>query len=366
MLPYYMLFAVPTVYLGIMYSLKNVDRKKANTQAMIIFFSILALMLVLRHEKVGSDITLYLYRFETLRNVPFSGVFSFSDMERGYLVFSWLLSKVIHDPQVFIAVVSLIIIIPIAYLYVKESENTLLGLSIFVLLPVFCITFSGIRQAIAMSITVFAFYFVKHRKPLWFIASVFLAVLFHQSAAVVLLIYPIYHLRIKKQNFWLFVPFIGIIYVFNAQIFNFILRFMGEKYQERYSELESTGAYSMIILFILFALYSFIVVDEEKMDYETLGLRNVMLLAVSLQLFAPIHHIAMRMNYYYLMFLPICMSRVVCRCRDCDKKINDIIVVCMCLFFLWYYFNNAHGALYTNVSLHIYPYAPFWQEGFGY
>ena len=53
----------------------------------------------------------------------------------------------------------------------------------------------------------------------------------------------------------------------------------------------------MLILFGAFVVFSFLVVDEKKLDEETIGLRNFLLMAFTLQIFAPLHTLAMRMGY---------------------------------------------------------------------
>ena len=53
----------------------------------------------------------------------------------------------------------------------------------------------------------------------------------------------------------------------------------------------------MLILFALFTVFAFIIPDELIIDKETTGLRNFLLLSLVLQMFAPLHSLAMRLNY---------------------------------------------------------------------
>jgi hypothetical protein len=61
----------------------------------------------------------------------------------------------------------------------------------------------------------------------------------------------------------------------------------------------------MLILFLIFTVFAYLVPDESKLDPDTIGMRNFLLLAVAIQMFAPLHSLAMRMNYYYIVFIPL-------------------------------------------------------------
>ena len=114
----------------------------------------------------------------------------------------------------------------------------------------------------------------------------------------------------------------------------------------------------MLILFVIFAVFAFLVPDETLLDAETIGLRNFLLLSVVLQMFAPLHTIAMRMNYYYIIFIPLLMPNII---RARSKKWEEVAVVArhiMVAFFAMYFFYNA----YTGTgNLEVFPYHFFWE-----
>jgi hypothetical protein len=147
-------------------------------------------------------------------------------------------------------------------------------------------------------------------------------------------------------------------FVFKTQIFNFLLGFMDEKYQETYSELSNTGAYSMVILFVLFSVFSFVILDEEKANKDVVGLRNILLLATVIQFFALINTVAMRMNYYFVIFIPLFLPMLVKNTKVKYARIVEIAHIVMCIFFIGYYFVDA----YTGYDmLQLYPYIPYWK-----
>jgi hypothetical protein len=107
----------------------------------------------------------------------------------------------------------------------------------------------------------------------------------------------------------------------------------------------------------MFTVFAFLIPDESCLDTETLGLRNFLLFSLFLQMFAPLHMLAMRMNYYYIIFIPLLMPKIVA-CSS--KKWEQFSIVgrhVMVVFFLVYFFWSAKD----GGGLHVFPYHFFWE-----
>ena len=146
--------------------------------------------------------------------------------------------------------------------------------------------------------------------------------------------------------------------MFRNNIYLLALSFIGGKYEERYSDIDSTGAYAMLIMFIFFVLYSFFVPAREQMDSTTTALRNIMVITLFFQIFVTINPIVMRINYYWLIFVPLLIPRITNRWTKIDFKYKKIIDIGLYLFFTFYYLDKAHSV----DSLNIYPYVFCWGE----
>ena len=181
--------------------------------------------------------------------------------------------------------------------------------------------------------------------------------LFHTSAFIIALLYPVYHVNITKEKLFFVVPVILLVFVFNEQIFSFVIRFMGEKYEDLYSNIEETGAFTMIIFFAVFTVYAFITPQKNQLDKDTVGLRNILLLSLCLQMFAPINNIAMRMNCYFLVFLPLLIPKIGTRCHQKDKDLVRLLEILLIVFLLVYFIWTGYTG--TDI-LEVFPYTPFW------
>ena len=118
----------------------------------------------------------------------------------------------------------------------------------------------------------------------------------------------------------------------------------------------------MLILFALFTIISYILPDDKAIDRETIGLRNFLLFAVLLQCFAPVHYLAMRMNYYFIMFIPILIPKVLKNTKYHFGDVAWLAKIVMNGFFLVYYLFNTYVSCQTGLSaLDTYPYKFFWE-----
>ena len=352
MLPYYLLVFIPFFVAGFGFL---VNKKIESKIIFYLFFSLLLLVLCVRDITCGVDLTNYNLYFQEEALAPFSNKY---DLEFGFVLLELISAFFAPEFQLFLCFVAVFAIVPLLYLYKKESEIPLLTIALFITIAPFSMYFSGLRQVCAMAVAVPAYYFSKRKKPICFLLTVALAMLFHQSAFILALLYPAYHLRVRRNSLFVIVPLLVGVVIFNEQIFEFLLGFLSDSYAEKYSEYESTGAYTILIVLVVFAAYSFFMPREMKLEEDVIGLRNLLLLSVLIQSFAPVHSLAMRFNYYYLIFVPILIPKIANRSSSKNKPLAKLSVVAMCCFFTVYFFYYA----YTSEDiLNIYPYVPFWE-----
>ena len=154
-----------------------------------------------------------------------------------------------------------------------------------------------------------------------------------------------------------------LVYIFNRPIFNTATAILNYIFGEDYSAVATdTGAYTMLILYILFAIFSYVIPDESLMNKETLGLRNFLLMAVVIQCFAPLHTLAMRMNYYFILFIPMLIPKIIKCSKQSLKQVAYLSNWVLSGYLLVYYLDKLYTSCTTGVSsLGTYPYRFFWQ-----
>lgn len=372
MFPYVLIIAIPLFFLfvsverrkgvsGLVVSLGASEKTRSSNLAIPVFFIALFIVLAVRDKTVGIDVINYEFIFKqhASRGVDWHTVFS---PEGLYWAFNWIVGRFTRNFQWYLAICAALTIFPIAKIYNEDRNHSYLKIILFVNMVTFIFLFSGIRQALAMAVGMIAYKYVREKKITRFLICCVVALGIHHSGFMLIPMYFLYHASLKKKHLFIAVPVIVAVFIFKRQIFSifgsFLLAF-SDKYDRA---IETTGAYMSLVLFIVFAIFSYVILDETKIDEETTGLRNFLLFSVVLQIFALLGETAMRLNYYYILFIPILIPKVIQNAKPRYKGIAQIGLYVMCAFFTIYFFAGIREALITGEStLKTVPYIPFWR-----
>ncbi|MBR6050896.1 MAG: EpsG family protein [Clostridia bacterium] len=353
MFPYYLLIFVPLFFSVVRFKTKS--KIVYNRLPLIMFFIFFIILLSLRSVNCGVDLMNYQNKFDNISYSSLKSFFDFSSVEQGYKFLSAISKIIVNDFQFFLFLCAIVSVVPIMLLYINETKHNLLTISLFVGVAPFTIFFSGLRQSIAIGIGIICYYFCKKNKIILFLLFVALAFSFHQSSIVLLLLYPLTHVKFTKK--WiapiliLFVVFM----VYNKQIFS-VLMGLNDRYESLYT-ISDTGSYTYLILIFIFVIYSFVIPDEN--DGDLIGLRNLLVLMLFIQSFAPINTVVMRLNYYFLILIPIIIPKIIDNSKPQYRQVANISSIVFTCFFIFWFFKEAYTG--SNI-LHAFPYIPFWED----
>lgn len=354
MLPFVFLLLVPILIQHI--EIKTIDYQKKNKFAITLFFVLLTILVMFRHESVGTDTENYINIYSYISRLDWSNI-NVGASEFGFSVLCKMISIFSLEPRLFLVVVAVVVFSVILPTYCRLCLDSSLTIVLFCTMSTFVMMFSGIRQMIAIGIGFIAYEFTREKKFFCFLISVIVAISFHSSALMLLFMYHLYHARITKKWLYIVIPVMSIVFIYNKPIFS-TLTLILEKYSRFEGSVTSTGAYTMLILFVLFAVFAFLIPDEEQIDDETIGMRNFLLLSIIVQMFAPLHSLAMRMNYYYIIFIPLLMPKIIHFRNERWEQVAIAGRHIMVVFFLGYFFINA----YSGGALKVFPYHFFWEN----
>ena len=360
MLAYVLLAAVPLVYLFFLRILRNSTRLSglpADSSMLNLFFFLCFLIHALRAQVVGVDVPNYLAKYLLVDHLSWREWMMSSSWEPGFMVLTKLIGIVSDHRQIYLAAIAAVILFPMGWFYSRESEGPVLTMALFLILPVFGMLFTGLRQSISIMLAIPAYCFTRERKLVPFLLTVVGAVLFHLSAVILILMYPVYHMRLPRRALTWILPLLAVVYLFSGRIFAVLLSVLSMLYSDNDWTVQSTGAYSMLLLFGMLMIFSYLFIQEDTADAELLGQRNLLVLSVFLQCFASVNSLAMRMNYYFLLFLPVLIPRVIRQAAGIKALICKIANVVLCTFFLFYFFRQAAAG---SSGFRIFPYVPFW------
>jgi hypothetical protein len=192
----YLLYVMSPVIVWILMNIINTksinydDRRKKNY--IIICGIIMALMIGLRYKGVGSGDTAFYYsNWKMMSRVSWSdlpGILQRVDLEYGYQIIVWFLSHLFSGGQWLLIFSGVFFSLSVCLFTYRNSKNPVISLMVFNCLGLFNFMVQGLRQAIAMSICLFAYEQCKKKHFIKFILLVAIACLFHASALVFILV----------------------------------------------------------------------------------------------------------------------------------------------------------------------------------
>ena len=275
---------------------------------------ILSLIVGLRNQTMG-DMPGYIYGFElvsaaSFRQVLTMGVYNF---ERGFIIFNKLLSYICADSQILVLGCAMLAIIPFAVWIYRKSAEPFLSFVLLVGMPSFLWVYSAMRQMSAIGICVFALEAVQDRKWKKFILMVLVASLFHYSAIIFIIVYPVYWFRTGKAGRKLSIAVILLVYAFRYPLFMILKHVL---HKDSYTA-DSNNA---IMLFLVYcAIYVFCTIFGRE-DENQNGLLNVFFLACLTQAMGGVNMEVGRTTWYYAIPMVILIPEIVSSYQDVITK----------------------------------------------
>lgn len=331
------------------------NREKKRCVHVFLIYGIITILFSLRHPGMGVDLGYfrgygYLSSFEKISDYSWLQIFSlegFLNYEMGYVWFCKLLSYISSDPQMLLIGCAIVSIVPIAITIYEKSSDVLFSTIIYMALPIFSLLFSGLRQGIAIAICFYSIRFIETREWKKFLLLIVIAMLFHTSAFLFLIAYPVYHLTLDKKWRMASVPLIFVVYILRYPLFSILSKLLKEN-----AVPDNNGAITLLIIFTF--IYCFCIVFS-KQDKQLNGYMNIFYIGCLCQCFGGVYNTAIRIGYYFMGILCLLLPLTI-------KKINDyathtIIKIVLYICFVVY----GITAITNNSLVETDQYYWFWQ-----
>lgn len=330
-----------------------IPKNKRNLIVCILCFFLLWFIQAFRDYSIGVDLKGYIPFFRT------AGSWGYKKdlIEPGYTYFTIFIRRNISsNPTVFLAFVSAAILIPVSLIFKKYSKLPVLSFIIYASFIIYIFSFSGLRQTMAIGITTLSYIFIEKKKILPFIGLVFLATLFHSSAIIFIITYPLCnYLNTTKRKY--FISFcIGLISLLSLRnILNYIIPFIFQDSQERYMEYYAgniRAAYNLAILIFIFFLATFLVKNPTRTD---LNMRMILFISFWCQCLGLISPVVPRIGFYFIVFLGVALANVTEE-LPVNKTRRLVASICLAVFMIGFFFTK-----YSSGYLNVIPYKFIWE-----
>lgn len=335
-------FVILYIYLIVAFFASKQIKNPQKRSKRFCVFSFLGLLFLLGFHSptIGTDVDgFYVPYFERCLSDPIS--FSFvGGIEPLFHDFTYLIKSLTDDVQVYLFIVAIIILFPIIFLFYKHSNNIFLSLIFYVSFTLFHFAFSGLRQAMAISIVCLGFYYLLKNNWKLFVLLVLLASTFHTSAIFAIIALPL--MKIDLSDYvWLiiFIVFAFIIAAMPSVILVIVdLIFSEGKYQSALDE--KNGSITLAFLYLLFALFQIFLA---KKNHQKSMVQFTLLLFV-VQLTGLRSNFAARIGYYFLPLMFIFIPNVIESTKG--KGLKNLLVTAFTAFLVFFFvYSNGGGYL---------------------
>ena len=298
-------------------SIKSVA--KLNERFAMVVFIILATLTMFRDVHIGNDTDVYIWVYSNVCNGIKQG--EFLRFEFGYQQLNILLSVFFKNPQAILIATGFICYVLIGLHMIKHVDNKLLYVVLFYTL-LFSHYTNIIRQAIALSILIFAYEYCCKKKYVITVVLTLVAMLFHYAAIVFLAYVALKKVKLtpKSASFLFLMAVIFSLFADRFLLKWFIKLIPSYEYYltgERVGTGQLGTVLNLLIVLVLFLLY-YLPRKQHKISNEILWL---FLLCGGLTALSFIMNNFTRVAYVF--YLPI--IKECCAYPTVYKKKNGII-----------------------------------------
>lgn len=324
--------------------------QKGNT--LFILFALAAMFVIMGLRDVtalGNDSrTSFYWQFQRIVDSAWSELPKFLPGERnpGIVYLLKLVAAAGGDYYTFNMVFSAIVLISFGFMVKQYSDSPVQSCCYYWGLLTYLLMFDAMKQALAMSVLIFAFDAIIKKKPIRFLLLVLFASCFHYPALVFLPAYLIARVKIERGFLLLMAALLVVVFIFRNQIINFMLAaYKGEDEQISLEGVAFLGTKVIIMLVILVVSIVLRPLGKDDTVYNTLI--KFVGVATVFQTFCYYNNIFERLADYYFQFatilLPMVFDSRKQRCRilepQTERVAKTLASYAFCAFGVWRFAN---------------------------
>ncbi|MDY3304982.1 MAG: EpsG family protein [Clostridia bacterium] len=306
----------------------------------------IALVLIMgcRYADIDSrgDLNNYARLYTKIKDVEWKSVIGYNNMEPGYLIMNKFLSTVLPWTQSIIFIEAFICVFSTFRFIYKNCRDVYLAVLLYLAQGPFIFQLTGFRQAIAMSICLFAVEYVKKRKLFRFLILVGLACTFHTTAVMFIPFYFVANFKLSFKTIAIYTVYY-ILMLFSApMLLLWGSNLTGSDYTEAGFLGNLTG--SLINLFF-YAVTLFLALYISKHGGETIRWKwNMSFLGVVIYLMRFISLPFERISFYFSSGIEVYLPELVIDAFDeKGKKAAYYGFVCICILLFLVRAKNTIG-----------------------
>lgn len=318
---------------------------------------VLIILSSLRGANIGNDTHSYIYLFKNL------SAENHSRYEIGYVFLNDIIKKITDNYQYLFTIISIFVYFSIGRFIIKYSKIPWLSLFLFLTYGFFTFTFSALRQAIAITICLYAFESMMNSKNIKAFLLIFLASLFHNTAIVFLFAFICKFIKPSGKVFIVgYISSFIILVAFTTVLYYVFQMLPMYKHYSQGTYIGEIGIasflYAILSSIILLFSYKQLTSGIKKSGFiskvDSYGLIMV-LLAVVFYIISIKANIFDRMAIYFNILSIIILPNAINKLSGVNRQFITVIVVVV------FYIYSAMIIYYRPEWNSVFPYSFYWQ-----
>ncbi len=321
-----------TIFIRLLNGQTNFDSKNKKIYLIVAGIAVAIVMGLRAPLGVGSrDTEMYALAFEGMHGVGnflnyakrnlFENGFVLS--ESGFFFCMWLVSRFTANAQIFIFLTSAFMIFCVCRFIYKNSEDVAFSLLCFLTLGSFTFLMNGMRQGVAMCICLLSYEYVKKRKLIPFLIVVFIALLFHKTAFVFLIVYFFPYFKTAKSIVLYLAASVGL-FTLIPRFISFYDSVIGEDYSSA-STRDSGGITTLLVYLLAIALALLVFKKFEDQSDKNSFYATLTGAALYIARFVT-NQMVERVSYFFFLFVILLLPNAIQKLGDRDRQLMKFIV----------------------------------------
>lgn len=283
--------------------------KNKNMIFLFLSFGQLYLLTIFRFL-IGCDYVMYAKAFMDLQTQDFWN-FTYYDWEYGFVFITKILGMILPSYTSYFAVIAIFTLIPVAIFIYRNTEKVWIGTFMYINFFLFFMQMNFIRQAFAVSITLFAWQFIRKKKFFWFILVILFASLLHSTVLVMIPFYFLAKMRPTGKQVIFYGYALTIFYFSSTGILNLITKIFHQEYNNTQF---ITEGISLIYAVVPIIILLFTMLNAEKILKLNPDNRYVISMVFAGTFFMVImarHSILERFSYYFFIYIALLVPELI-------------------------------------------------------
>lgn len=351
-------FGMFAFIVGVKILMKHIDTPKKRKAYLIIVGFALALLFALRGENYGNvyDLRVYMNFFEQTAETSWRDLFVDPEFEVGFVILNKLLSLLSHNKRTIIVFHAFFCIYSVCRFIYKNTDEVFWAFLFFFSLGNMGFFLTGLRQAIAICVCLFAVEKAKKKKLISFALVTLIAYSIHRSALVFAVMYLLLKMDLFKRNKKMIILPIILMVIFSSQIIDFGQVLSDEVHAAEIATFSFNGIVPILIYALTIIGQIMLVKPENAEDKEDTRIVpkdpyiGFSMTAMGLGLyFLRFYNMALeRISFYFLQGAPVGLADVVgCLKQEKIGRAFEMIIIVLCFLLFWHRLNGASYADYV-------------------